>query len=148
VGGKTSCLMDPGSSKNIFSPGFLIGSLLCRPHVFDQLPRGKNWPKSDCRWDFAARHCRMLQIVALARITLRNIIGTMTLKDAKSDLLWKNSRGHLSRGHTGMADTALNLRGQPSVQHDPPGTVDSCGAGEAGRTIRTQRLHSRRHLGH
>jgi glucose-6-phosphate isomerase len=60
----------------------------------------------------------------------------------------KTSQEVLARGHTGMAGTAPNLRGQPSVQHDPSGTADPGGTGAAHRALRTQRFHSRRHLGH
>lgn len=59
---------------------------------------------------------------------------------------WQNFSGGSVRRHAALASAAPDLRGQPSVQHDPPGAADSDSAGEARRPVRTQRFHSRRHL--
>ena len=41
-----------------------------------------------------------------------------------------------------------DLRRQPAVEHHPHGAADPGGAGQAGRTLRAQRFHPERDLGH
>ena len=60
----------------------------------------------------------------------------------------KTSRGSASRRHARLARAAPHLRGQPSVEHDSAGTAHPGSARETRRTVRTQRLHARRHLEH